>query len=312
MHPRRTILLVGVALAWVLLATTGCSPTTTPPTPSTSADHVTTPLELDAQEPSFSTPDAEEPPAPEAEPQPTPEPEPPATPPDAAALLEASRAVEARIAAGEADAKIAYLTFDDGPSDNTPSILAVLREHQACGTFFVKGNSDRIDYVQDITSAGNAVGLHTFTHDYAQLYASDDAYYTDLTAVQDAVSSRIGHQVNIIRFPGGTSNTVSGNYNVGIMSRLSQSVGANGYAYFDWNVSSGDASNPALPTDAIINNVLSTTNGMQRICVLMHDTNAKGTTVEALPSVIEGLREQGYTFGLLEHDTPAFHHGVNN
>ena len=166
--------------------------------------------------------------------------------------------------------------------------------------------------MKNISDAGHGIGLHTFTHDYAQLYASDDAYFADLAAVQDAVSSRIGRTVDIVRFPGGTSNTVSANYSKGIMSRLVQSVPAQGYQYFDWNVSGGDSATPPPPAADIAANALGGADGMQRVCVLMHDTTVKRTTVEALPAIIDGLREQGYTFGILTHDTPPFHHGANN
>lgn len=229
-----------------------------------------------------------------------------------AAALEKSRETEQRIANGDATAKICYLTFDDGPSDNTLDILRILEEKNAVATFFIQGNSAKIDLVKNIADQGNAIGLHTYSHDYAQLYANDNAYFADLAAVQNAVSSRIGHTVDIVRFPGGTSNTVSRQYSVGIMSRLSQSVPANGYQYFDWNLSGGDSSSPPPPATDIANNVLLNVGSMKRACVLMHDTTVKRTTVEALPSIIDGLRAQGYTFGLLERTTPAFHHGVSN
>lgn len=226
--------------------------------------------------------------------------------------IAASYAVEQRITDGDATAKICYLTLDDGPSENTAAILAILNEKNVPATWFIQGNSAQIDLVGDIANAGHAIGLHTYSHDYAQLYASDDAYFADLAAVQEAVSSRIGHTVDIVRFPGGTSNAVSANYNAGIMTRLTQSVPAAGYQYFDWNLSGGDSSSPPPPAIDITNNVLNNTGSMQRVCVLAHDTTIKTTTVEALPAIIDGLREQGYTFGVLSHDTPPFHHQPGN
>ncbi|MEG1827181.1 MAG: polysaccharide deacetylase family protein [Gordonibacter sp.] len=228
------------------------------------------------------------------------------------AALAKGRDAEQRIANGDASAKVCYLTFDDGPSDNTHDILRILDEKDALATFFVQGNSEKIDLVKDIADKGHAIGLHTYSHDYAQLYANDNAYYADLAAVQDAVSSRIGHTVDIVRFPGGTSNTVSKQYSTGIMSRLSQSVPASGYQYFDWNLSGGDSSSPPPPAADIANNVLLNIGSQQRVCVLMHDTTVKRTTVEALPAIIDGLRAQGYVFGLLERSIPPFHHAANN
>lgn len=305
--PRRPLgcmLLVCIALCGTLA---GCAPAT-PGSESTTAKsdvEAMADLEEAVKEPeAIETPKPSEP-EPEARPAPA-----PATSPEA--VLAEGAAVEERIANGDASAKICYLTFDDGPSDNTLDILDALREKGVYATFFIKGNSDRIDLVKNISDAGHGIGLHTFTHDYAQLYASDDAYFADLAAVQDAVSSRIGRAVDIVRFPGGTSNTVSANYSKGIMSRLVQSVPAQGYQYFDWNASGGDSATPPPPAADIAANALGGAGGVQRVCVLMHDTTVKRTTVEALPAIIDGLREQGYTFGILTHDTPPFHHGANN
>lgn len=147
--------------------------------------------------------------------------------------IAASKAVEERIAAGDSSAKICYLTLDDGPSENTQAILGTLAEKGVKATWFIQGNSPQIDMVTDIANAGHAIGLHTYSHDYATLYASDSAYFADLDAVQQAVSSRIGHTCDIVRFPGGTSNGVSANYCSDIMSRLTESVPAAGFQYFD-------------------------------------------------------------------------------
>lgn len=204
--------------------------------------------------------------------------------------------------------KVCYLTFDDGPCQYTPQILEILARYNAKATFFVVGNSEYLDYVNDINRAGHSVGLHTNTHVYKQLYANDDAYFFDLNAVSAAVEQRIGN-VKIIRFPGGSSNTVSKKYCSGIMTRLSQSVTAKGYAYFDWNVDSGDAAGKSV--QGIIDSVISQASRKSgAVCVLMHDN--KANTLKALPSLIEGLIGQGFYFEPLTVDSYGFHHGINN
>ena len=204
--------------------------------------------------------------------------------------------------------KVCYLTFDDGPCENTLAILNILARYNAKATFFVKGNSKCIDYVKNIKDAGHAVGLHTYTHVYEQLYASDAAYFNDLNAVSAAVEQRIGN-VKLVRFPGGSSNVVSKKHCLGIMTRLTKSVPEAGYAYFDWNVDSGDAA--GYNSEKIIEAVLSQASKKSgAICVLMHDI--KTSTTQALPSVIEGLIQQGYYFDALSHDSYGFHHGVKN
>ena len=115
-----------------------------------------------------------------------------------------------------------------------------------------------------------------------------------------------------MRFPGGSNNTVSKKYKKGIMSDLTTQVQIKGYAYVDWNVDSGDASGNNVAATRIKNNVLRQAKNKNSICVLMHDTSSKGTTVKALPGIIEGLKKQGYKFEVLTEKTYGYHFKVNN
>ena len=206
---------------------------------------------------------------------------------------------------------IVYLTFDDGPSENTLKILDILQESGVTATFFVKGTS-KIQYVKNIADAGHAVGLHTDTHDYKEVYASDEAYFDDLTRVGNKVKDVLGYVPSIIRFPGGSSNTTSAKYCEGIMTRLVDAVQAEGYSYFDWNCDSGDASGNNIPVSTLLENVKKQTGSQQRVVLLMHDTEAKGTTVEALPQIIQFYKDKGYHFGKLSADIKPVHHRVYN
>lgn len=206
--------------------------------------------------------------------------------------------------------KVCYLTFDDGPSDNTLKILDTLKKHGAVATFFVVGNA-KIQYIPKIIEGGNAVGLHSNTHNYG-IYASADTYFADINALSDKIYNVAGIRPQILRFPGGTSNTISQGYSYGIMKRLSGEVVARGYNYFDWNVSSGDAQVGLAPKDSIVRSVLEGARGKTGICVLMHDAAAKTTTAEALPEIIEGLREMGFKFRVLTKETVGFKHYPNN
>lgn len=209
--------------------------------------------------------------------------------------------------------KRCYLTFDDGPSSKvTPQILDILDEYNVKATFFVKGTSN-IELVDDIYNQGHAIGLHTDTHVYEDIYKSTDAYFADLTAVGNKVKEKIGFVPNIIRFPGGSSNTVSRNHCKGIMSTLVEEVEDRGYYYFDWNVDSYDASGNNKPVDYILEKTKSQFSTNQKnICILMHDINAKQTTADALPEMIEYIRDAGYEFCILNKYAYQFHHGVNN
>lgn len=206
--------------------------------------------------------------------------------------------------------KVIYLTFDDGPSPNTEKILNILAKYNVKGTFFVTGNDASFRHL--ITRAakeGHTVGLHTYTHQYS-IYSSEEAFFSDLSNVQSMVKQLTGIDSHHIRFAGGSSNTVSRSFNQGIMSRLVKDVQNRGFKYYDWNVSSGDAAGNLVSRDSIVAN--STSSSANHICLLMHDSRPKTTTVDALPEIIEHYMKLGYAFLPINDSTPVFHHGVNN
>lgn len=201
--------------------------------------------------------------------------------------------------------KVCYLTFDDGPSDNTLKILDILNKYGAKATFFVVGTA-KLQYLPKIKESGNAIGLHSNTHVYSSIYSSEEAYFNDLEALSQKVEAIIGEKIKVIRFPGGSSNQV--NKINGGMRRLITLVKGRGYAYFDWNVGSGDADAKSVSAKKIVNNVLNGAANKSSICVLMHDTSAKSTTVEALPGIIDGLKKRGYAFDVLTPQTFSYSH----
>ncbi len=207
--------------------------------------------------------------------------------------------------------KVCYLTFDDGPSDNTLKILKILDEYDAKATFFVIGTA-KFEYLPKIEKAGHAIGLHSNTHEYSKIYKSESAFFKDIKALSKKIDKKIGIKPMIMRFPGGSNNTISKKYKKGIMSNLTTQVQIKGYAYFDWNVDSGDASGHNVSASRITNNVLKQAKNKNSICVLMHDTAAKGTTVKALPAILDGLKKQGYKFEALTEETYGYHYKVNN
>lgn len=209
--------------------------------------------------------------------------------------------------------KVCYLTFDDGPTANTLKILKILDKYNVKATFFVIDTKQtKIEYVKQIHAAGHTIGLHSSSHNYAQIYKSTTNYFKDLEKISNTVKKYTGVDSKVIRFPGGGSNTVSRNYKKGIMSTLAVQVTKKGYTYFDWNLDSEDASAVTVSRTRIINNVLKGAKGKSSICVLMHDAASKTTTVEALPKIIEGLKKQGYTFKPLTKDCYGYHHAINN
>ncbi len=226
-------------------------------------------------------------------------------------LMAAKKKGQTTTAVQTVSGKVCYLTFDDGPSNVTPQVLATLKKYNVKATFFVVG-TDKLDYLKDIQADGHAIALHCNNHTYSSVYASEAAYLADLSAISQKVQDKTGIKSMVVRFPGGSSNTVSRHYTKGLMTRLSKVLPEMGYAYFDWNVSSGDAEGGYQSASKIASNVLNRSKGMDKICVLMHDGYGKKTTAQALPAIIEGLQKRGYSFEVLTTDVTGFKHGINN
>ncbi len=201
-----------------------------------------------------------------------------------------------------------YLTFDDGPQNGTTNkILDILKEEGVKATFFVT-SSGPDSLIKREADEGHTVALHTATHDYAKVYSSVTNYFNDLKIVHDRVQRITGQDARIIRFPGGSSNTVSCSYSKNIMSTLTSEVLNRGYYYHDWNVDSNDAggSNTA---SAVYNNVIRGLSSSRVNMVLMHDV--KPQTRDALRDIIRYAKNNGFTFATITTSTAMVRHGVN-
>ena len=210
----------------------------------------------------------------------------------------------------EADGKgTIYLTFDDGPQTGTTDvILDILKEEGVKATFFITNKGDD-SLVKREYDEGHTVAIHTASHDYAVVYRSVDAYWSDLKLVQDRIKRITGETSMLVRFPGGSSNTVSRRYSVGIMSTLTQSLLSSGYKYYDWNVDSDDAGR-ARSADTVYNNVVGQLSHDKVNMVLMHDI--KWYTRDALRRIIQYGKENGYTFSRITESTEMIRQRVNN
>ncbi len=208
--------------------------------------------------------------------------------------------------------KVIYLTFDDGPSSTiTPSLLQILKEENVKATFFVINHSDSLNYlIKQEYDEGHTVALHSDTHEYSYVYSSVDNYFNDLTSIQNKVSGIIGIKPNIIRFPGGSSNTVSRKYSPGIMSILTKEVLNRGFIYFDWNVSSEDAGG-ARTASQVYNNVVNNLVYKNNV-VLLHDFESNYKTLNAIRDIIQYGKSHGYIFKAITQDTYPTRHHVNN
>ena len=202
-----------------------------------------------------------------------------------------------------------YLTFDDGPNEGTTNvILDILREEGVSATFFVTCNGP--DYlINRIVNEGHTIALHTASHNYAYVYSSIDNYFADLNTVSNRVKNLTGIDSKIIRFPGGSSNTVSRRYKYHIMSDLTSMVLDRGYRYYDWNVDSNDAGG-ANSSYQVYSNVVNNLSYSRANMVLMHDV--KPQTRDALRDIIRYGKNNGFRFEKITMDTYMIRHGVNN
>ncbi len=202
--------------------------------------------------------------------------------------------------------KTVYLTFDDGPSENTEKILDTLKEAEVPASFFViaaENNEKYLPLLQRTLAEGHCIGLHTCTHDYRKIYASSAAFWTDIEALRQKLEPYCGgYSFTTLRFPGGSSNTVSHKYGGdGLMEELIGQATQQGYAILDWNVTAEDSVGGDPSANTIASRVIKGCKGKTSAIVLMHDSSTNGATAQALPTIIQWLKENGYTFDTVDH-----------
>ena len=201
--------------------------------------------------------------------------------------------------AEEGDIPMVYLTFDDGPSENTDAILDILDDYNVKATFFVVGQDTEVygDAYRRIVDEGHSIGMHSFSHNYSKLYQSQDSFIADYNKIHDLILDTTGVDTKLYRFPGGSSNKVS-NTGMSVFINYLNSVGA---VYYDWNVASGDATSQAFTADELVVKYKTSV-------VLLHDGANKDTTVEALPRLIESLNDAGAMILPITDETEIIQH----
>ena len=194
--------------------------------------------------------------------------------------------------------KIAYITIDDGPSRAiTPGILDVLQQEGVRATFFVLPHSGVDDLYWRIINEGHEIGNHTYTHNYSRLYSDINNFREDVLRAEAFIMEKLDYRTTTFRYPGGSMGRASS-----IIAPRHALLEELGYRYFNWHIDIGDA---RAQTDkraaALTDNVLNNTRGREQLIILMHDSWDKRTTLEALPMIIAGLREQGYSFDIMRN-----------
>ena len=208
---------------------------------------------------------------------------------------------------------VIWLTFDDGPSANiTPKVLDILKKENVKATFFVINYSDSNEHLlKRIVEEGHTIGIHGYSHEYSKIYKSKETFMNNVLTLQDRIFKSTGVKSMYIRFPGGSSNTVSRKYCKGIMTELTKEMLAKGFKYYDWNISSGDAGGAKNAKD-VYKNVTKNLSKKRGNMVLMHDFGGNKKGLEALPEIIKYAKKEGYTFSKIDEDTPMYAQHVNN
>ena len=207
-----------------------------------------------------------------------------------------------------------YLTFDDGPSENTAKILDILKEKGVKATFFVIGQDDENSKAlyQRIVEEGHTLGMHSYSHRYSVIYESLESFEADFNQLRTYLTEITGVEPTIMRFPGGSSNQVS---NID-MREFIRFLNDEGVTYYDWNVASGDATSQVYTPDELVENVMKDIVKYDTSIVLMHDAATKATTVEALDDMIDQLLAMGVELLPIDNNTRLIQHisvdDVNN
>jgi len=189
-----------------------------------------------------------------------------------------------------------YLTFDDGPTNLTSQVLDVLRDRGVRATFFVvyRNSNDAKELYRRIVNEGHAIGIHSATHNYQQIYQSVESFLDDMAVLSDLIVEVTGVKPELIRFPGGSVN----NYNKNIYKELIAEIHRRGYTYHDWDVSSGSSTNTATKS-SIYSQVINGIANLDKAIVLMHDAGT-AATVYALPEIIDSIKSSGYKLEALD------------
>lgn len=203
----------------------------------------------------------------------------------------------ANIYEADSDEKIAYLTFDDGPSKNiTPQILDILKNEGIKATFFVLGSRVELypEIVRQEYNAGHYIANHSYSHEYKSVYASPEAVLDEFNSTEKAIQEALenpDYHTYLFRFPGGSEG---GKYK-SVKNEAKSLLEENDIAYINWNALTRDAE--GKPTaDSLVEDLKATVGDKTRVVVLMHDTGTKQLTADTLPEVIAFLREEGFTF----------------
>lgn len=193
--------------------------------------------------------------------------------------------------------KIAYLTFDDGPTISvTPKILDILKEENIKATFFVIGKyvENHPEIVKRAYEEGHYIANHGYDHNNVNLYRSSESFIEEIEKTDLAIGKAIGVEnycAKVFRFPNGymsSQNKSEKQEAVSILKKMN-------YTYIDWNCLNND-SMQKYSNIQLLNNLKKSSENKNTLVILMHDTKDVNDSSAVLKDSISYLREQGYEF----------------
>lgn len=193
--------------------------------------------------------------------------------------------------------KIAYLTFDDGPTTSvTPKVLDILKEEGIKASFFVIGKSVEAhpEIVKRAYEEGHYIANHGYSHNNSLLYKNSESFINEIIQTDIAISNAIevdNYCSHIFRFPNGFMSPIYKSQKESYVSLLPDL----GYAYIDWNCLTKD-SEQKYSTYQLLNNLITSSKDKNTLVILMHDTKDVNDGSLILKDSISYLKSQGYEF----------------
>lgn len=198
--------------------------------------------------------------------------------------------------------KAAYLTIDDWPrEDVTPEILNVLEQYDVKATFFLCGYKKYSSIYPEIKAAGHSLGNHTYNHNSKTIFETTDIFMQDLGYMDNFLWGVADVRPRIMRIPGGSHNSTLKKAGLESRNNLIKKIQNKGYRIFDWTATFGDTSTTASAEKSIKLIKKQCTEDYE--VILMHH---KQTSLEALPKVIEYLRDSDYELFPITDSTPQY------
>ena len=193
--------------------------------------------------------------------------------------------------------KIAYLTFDDGPTlKATGKILDILKEENIKATFFVVGKhvKEHPELVKRAYDEGHYIANHGYNHDNSKLYKSSDSFISEIKNTDIEIGKAIGVEdycSHVFRFPNGYMSP----NNKAKKKEAAKLLADMNYTYIDWNCLNND-SVKKYSNSQLLKNLKKSSKNKGTLVVLMHDTSDVNDTPSILKDSIDYLKSQGYEF----------------